>query len=85
MKKKSAYHVYILKCCDGSLYTGIALDLARRIGEHNSSVKGARYTKARRPVELVYSRECADRGTALKEELRIKGLGRDEKLKLIYN
>jgi putative endonuclease len=74
------YFVYILQCCDGTLYTGITSDLDRRIKEHNCSKLGAKYTKARRPVKLVYSKEFIDRATALIEEARIKKLSRNEKL-----
>ena len=77
------YFVYILKCSDGTLYTGITSDIARRIEEHNSSKLGAKYTKARRPVELVYSKEFNDRSSASIEEARIKKLSREEKLSII--
>jgi putative endonuclease len=77
------YYLYILKCSDGTLYTGITSDLKRRVEEHNSSPKGAKYTRARRPVELVYSKRFRDRSSASKAEARLKGLPRDEKLKLI--
>lgn len=77
------YFVYILKCNDGTLYTGITSDLKRRINEHNDSKLGAKYTKARRPVELVYSKEFTDRSTAMIEEARIKKLTRSEKLNFI--
>lgn len=78
------YHIYILKCSDGSLYTGITTDIERRILEHNGSGKlGAVYTRNRRPVELVYSKEYEDRSTASKEEYRIKQLTREEKLAML--
>lgn len=77
------YFVYILKCSDGTLYTGITSDIARRIEEHNSSKLGAKYTKARRPVELVYSKEFNDRSSASIEEAGIKKLSREEKLSII--
>ncbi|MCK5412747.1 MAG: GIY-YIG nuclease family protein [Candidatus Pacebacteria bacterium] len=77
------YYVYILKCVDETLYTGIAVDLKRRIEEHNSSDLGAKYTKYRRPVQLVYSKKFRDRSTATKEEMRIKSLSRKEKLEMI--
>ncbi|NTW22469.1 GIY-YIG nuclease family protein [Candidatus Falkowbacteria bacterium] len=79
------WHVYIIRCADGTLYTGITNDLERRIKEHNTSVVGSKYVKARRPVSLVYSREAADRSEASKEESRIKKLSRQEKLSLIQN
>ena len=68
MKDKSLkmYYVYIVKCADDTLYTGISTQLERRIEEHNSSDKGAKYTRVRRPVELVYSEEYPDRSAASK-------------------
>ena len=78
------YYVYIVCCADDTLYTGIATDLERRIEEHNSSDKGAKYTRARRPVSLVYSEEYADRSSASKREYEIKKkMSRVEKLALI--
>jgi len=78
------YFVYILKCADETLYTGITTELERRIEEHNSSDKGAKYTLVRRPVRLVYSEEYPDRSTASKREYVIKKkMSRAEKLKLI--
>ncbi len=79
------YHLYILKCADGSLYTGITTDLKRRLEEHNSSKLGAKYTSARRPVKMVYSRRFKNRSNASKEEARIKSLKKEEKLELIKN
>jgi len=78
-----AYFIYILKCSDDTLYTGITTDIERRVFEHNSSPKGAKYTKLRRPVELVYSEESEDRSSASKREYAIKQLSRKEKLELI--
>ncbi|MBX4204791.1 MAG: GIY-YIG nuclease family protein [Candidatus Doudnabacteria bacterium] len=77
------YYVYMLKCKDGTLYTGITTDLTRRIAEHNSSKLGARYTSARRPVRLIFSSRFRNRANASREEYRIKQLPRTEKLKLI--
>ena len=77
------YHLYILKCADETLYTGITVDLERRVEEHNSSKLGAKYTKARRPVELVYSKKFLNRSVASKEEAKIKALTRKEKQELI--
>jgi putative endonuclease len=78
------YYVYILKCADNTLYTGITTELERRIDEHNGSDKGAKYTRVRRPVSLVYSEEYSDRSSASKREYEIKKkMSRDEKLKLI--
>ena len=77
------YHLYILECADKTLYTGITTDLARRVAEHNSSPLGAKYTKARRPVRLVFSCPFRDRSEASQEEARIKRLPRDRKFTLI--
>lgn len=76
----------MVRCADNTLYTGIATELQRRIQEHNSSDKGAKYTRARRPVELVYSEEYPDRSSASKREYEIKKkMNRKEKLQLIKN
>ena len=77
------YYLYILKCADKTLYTGITVDLNRRVTEHNDSKLGAKYTKARRPVKLVYSKKFRNRSSVSKEEIRIKRLPREEKLGLI--
>jgi len=77
------YYLYILECSDKTLYTGITVDPARRVGEHNSSKLGAKYTNARRPVKIVYSKKFQSRSAASKEESRIKKLSRGEKLELI--
>ncbi|HBP51421.1 MAG: Excinuclease ABC C subunit domain protein [Candidatus Shapirobacteria bacterium GW2011_GWE1_38_10] len=79
------YFVYILQCNDNTLYTGVTTDLERRVKEHNDLKLGAKYTKIRRPVKLVYSKEFADRSTAMIEEARIKKLNRNEKLEIIEN
>jgi len=78
-----SYFVYILECSDGSLYTGITKNISKRLDEHNSSPKGAKYTKARRPVKLVYEEPSFDRSTASKREYEIKKLTRLKKLQLI--
>jgi len=77
------YYLYILRCADKTLYTGITVDLKRRIEEHNTSKLGARYTSARRPVKLVYSKKFRNRSLASKEENRIKSLSRKDKLQLV--
>ncbi|MBU4338702.1 GIY-YIG nuclease family protein [Patescibacteria group bacterium] len=79
------YYLYILKCADITLYTGIARDLKRRIWEHNFSNLGAKYTRARRPVKLAYSKKFRNRSNASKEEARIKKLSRKEKMEMIKN
>ena len=76
------WKVYMLRCGDGSLYTGISTDVERRLEEHRSG-KGAKYTRSRGPLELVYCEVCGDHSTALKRECEIKALTRAEKLKLI--
>ena len=76
--------VYLLRCSDGSLYCGWTNDLEKRLVAHNSG-KGAKYTKTRRPVELVYYEELPDKSSALKREYEIKHLSRAEKLRLIEN
>jgi len=75
------WQIYIVKCRDGSLYTGITNDLAKRIAAHNDGL-GAKYTAARRPVRLVYSEASADRSSASKREIAIKRLARKAKLAL---
>ncbi len=74
--------VYLLQCRDGSLYTGVTTDLARRLAEHAAG-RGSRYTRARLPVVLVWSRRRASWSAALREESRIKRLPRSAKLLLV--
>ena len=74
--------VYILKCADGTLYTGITNDLGRRMSEHETG-QGAKYTKGRGPFQLVYNETCEGRGQASKREIEIKSLDREQKLKLV--
>lgn len=78
-----AYFVYILECSDGTLYTGVATDVARRIREHNESPRAAKYTRARRPVSLLRKERYGTRSTAQKREAAIKRLSRAEKLALL--
>ncbi|MFQ5855649.1 MAG: GIY-YIG nuclease family protein, partial [Anaerolineae bacterium] len=70
--------VYILECADSTLYTGWTTDLERRLEEHNTG-RGARYTRGRRPVELIYYEEVADQSTALRREAVIRRLHRSAK------
>ncbi len=80
----SNWFVYILECSDKSFYTGITNNLARRLEEHNKSkVLSARYTRIRRPVRLVYSKQMAMRSEAMKREAKIKHLSREAKRQLI--
>ena len=76
------WHVYIIKCSDRSLYTGVTTDIKRRIDEHNAK-KGASYTQGRTPVALAYSEKRPDRSEALKREAEIKSWPRNKKLDLI--
>ncbi len=79
----AAWCVYMLRCADGSLYTGITTDLARRVAEHNGAGgPGARYTRSRRPVQLVYAEAAANRAEATRREAAIKQLDRAGKLAL---
>ncbi|TKB27943.1 GIY-YIG nuclease family protein [Desulfopila sp. IMCC35006] len=78
-----AWHVYIVCCNDNSYYTGITTDLMRRMEEHNSAKKGARYTRTRRPVELVYFEKAPSRSIATRRELQIKKLPLNSKKQLI--
>ena len=72
----------MLRCRDGSLYTGITTDVEKRLEQHRSG-KGAKYTRGRGPLELVYREECGSHSDALKREWEVKGLSRQEKLCLI--
>ena len=78
-----SYHVYLIKCVDGTLYCGYTDDLEQRIKEHNDSKKGAKYTKSRRPVKLVYSEKLKTKSEAMKREVEIKKLTRMQKEALI--
>jgi putative endonuclease len=80
--KAKPWFVYVLRCGDGSLYTGATNDLARRVARHGAGL-GARYTRSRLPVELVLRERCADRSAALRREAAIKRLRRAEKLDLV--
>jgi len=81
MTETSDWHVYLVRCADSSLYTGIARDLDARIATHNAGT-GAKYTRGRLPVTLVYSEPAPDRATASRRENAIKKLSRAEKQKL---
>lgn len=77
------YYLYILECADGTLYTGITVDVVRRVKEHNVSAWGAKYTRGRGPVKLVFVRKFRSRSAALREEFRVKKLSRKAKLEMI--
>ena len=76
------WYLYILRCGDGTLYTGITTDVQRRLAAHRTG-KGAKYTRGRSPLELVYQEACGTHSAALKREVEIKRLSRAEKEKLL--
>ncbi len=76
------WYVYILRCADGTLYTGVTLDPQRRLAQHNAGT-ASKCTRCRRPVEMVYRERAEDKGAALRREYAIKQLSRAEKLALI--
>lgn len=76
------FYVYLMRCGDGSLYAGYTTDLKRREQAHNTG-RGAKYTRSRRPVTLVWWEECPDKGSALRREAAVKKLTRQEKLALV--
>ena len=76
------WHLYILRCGDGTLYTGITTDVEKRLAAHRSG-KGAKYTRGRQPLELVYRESCENHSQALKREWEVKQLTRQEKEALI--
>ncbi|MBM4353359.1 MAG: GIY-YIG nuclease family protein [Deltaproteobacteria bacterium] len=78
----NSWHVYILLCCDGTLYTGITNDLDKRVKAHNEG-HGARYTRTRRPVDLVYRETAESRSAATVREAVIKRMSRKRKLEMI--
>lgn len=82
MSRKCDWHVYMLRCADQSLYTGVTKDLQARLSQHNRG-KASRYTRVRLPVEIVYAEPATDHGTALRREIQIKKLARAAKEKLI--
>ena len=80
-----SWFVYMLRCADGTLYTGVTNDVEARLNAHNHLKTGAKYTRARRPVELAYMEEVDSRGAAQKREAEIKRMGREEKLRFLGN
>ena len=78
---EKTWYLYILRCGDGTLYTGITTDVQRRLADHRAG-KGAKYTRGRGPLELVYEERCGTHSDALKRELAVKALSRAEKEKL---
>ena len=83
MSKNGIWHIYMVRCSDGTLYTGITNDLKKRIEAHNSAKDGARYTRSRRPVKLVYSEQVRSKSAAASLEYRIKKLPRAKKMRMI--
>lgn len=80
----SDWYVYMVRCADNSLYTGIAMDVERRVDEHNNSNRlAAKYTRARRPVKLVYSEQLASKSEAAKRESAIKQLTKKQKEQML--
>ena len=77
------WYIYILECADKTLYTGSTNDLEKRVIAHNTLKTGAKYTKARRPVKLIYSEKFRTKSKAMKREWEIKGMGREGKLMLV--
>ena len=77
------YHLYIVRCKDGTLYTGIAKDAKKRVSEHNTTALGAKYTRSRRPVKLVYTQKFRSRSAASRAEAKVKQLSRKEKVVII--
>lgn len=78
------WYIYIVKCSDDSYYTGITTDISRRVQEHNTSPKWAKYTRCRRPVEMLYHEQVETKSQAAKREYEIKKLNRTEKQALIW-
>ncbi len=83
-EKRKEWHVYMVLCADGTLYTGITNDLGRRLSQHNSAKAGARYTRGRQPVILAYQENCPDRSVALKREAQLRKLSVHRKHDLIH-
>ncbi|GLX82824.1 GIY-YIG nuclease family protein [Thalassotalea eurytherma] len=82
----NSWYVYFVRCADNSLYGGITTDLKRRVAEHNNdNKKGAKYTRTRRPVTLVYSEQCLDKSSAAKREYQIKHLSKKAKELLVQS
>lgn len=85
MIQNNIWTVYFLRCNDNSLYTGITTDITRRLYQHNNTKLGAKYTRARRPVTLVYSESAIDKSTASKREYQLRTLTKKQKETLVLN
>ncbi|MDF2949369.1 MAG: endo/excinuclease domain protein [Sedimentibacter sp.] len=83
-KGENMHYIYIVECCDETLYTGYTTDLEKRVKTHNEK-KGAKYTRGRTPVVLKYYEEFDNKGDAMKREIQIKEMPKEKKLRLIYN
>lgn len=84
MSNTSSYFTYMIQCADNTYYIGITNSIEKRIKAHNGEIKGgAKYTRFKRPVRLVYKEECRDRSTASKREYELKKLTREQKQRLI--
>ena len=81
---EKTWKLYIRRCSDGSLYTGITVDVEARFAQHSSGT-GAKYTRGRGPLELVYVEQCRDHSHALKREYQVKSLSKNDKLALIQS
>ncbi len=82
-RSERGWFVYMLECADGTIYTGCTTDVERRVREHNTSPRGAKYTRSRRPVRLLIAFPMHSRSDAQREEIRVKRLPRTEKLRLV--
>ena len=85
MSKADNWYVYIVRCSDNSLYTGVTTDLKRRLQEHNHGPRAARYTRNRRPVRLVYAEAADSRAAACQREYALKQLSAEQKKTLLAN
>jgi putative endonuclease len=83
MAESRPFSLYIIRCADGTLYTGIAADVARRVAEHEHGVRGARFLRGKGPLEVVFEEAAGDRAAASRLEHRVKRLTRSQKLELI--
>lgn len=80
---KSTFNLYIVRCADGTLYTGIATDVNKRLAEHESGPRGAKFLRGRGPLEIIFSEVVGDRSSASQMEYRVKRLNRAQKLALV--
>jgi len=85
MTKYSTWQVYLLRCNDNSLYAGITTDIQRRLKQHNNSKLGAKYTRARRPVQLAYIENSTDKSSASKREYQLRTLSKVKKERLVQD